>query len=75
MWSAGLPDAIQGVLVDMAFNMGTGKLRGFRRMLAALEAKDYARAADEMRDSAWAIQVGKRDDELIRIMRQGGEVV
>lgn len=74
-WLRQAPDAVQGVVLDMAFNMGCKRLSGFRRMLAALQGRDYGRAADEMRASQWAIQVGGRADELIRVMRQGGEVV
>jgi hypothetical protein len=34
-------------------------------MWTALEAKDYARAADEMRDSRWYYQTPKRAQKLI----------
>jgi len=40
-------------------------------MLAALAVDDYELAADEMLDSKWAIQVGKRAIELSRMMREG----
>ncbi len=61
----------RAVLIDMLFNMGFSRVRGFRRMLAALAVDDYELAADEMLDSKWAIQVGKRAIELSRMMREG----
>lgn len=66
-----LSDARRLVLVDMVFNMGAKKVREFRLMLAALEAGDYASAAKQMLDSAWARQVGQRADALAEIMRTG----
>ncbi len=59
------------VIVEMIFNMGINKVLGFRKMLKAIEEKDFNRAAVEMLDSRWARQVGKRAIELAEIMREG----
>ena len=59
------------VLVDMAFNMGVGGLLNFRKMLAAIDQGDFGVAADEMLNSQWARQVGKRAEHLARQMRMG----
>ena len=40
-------------------------------MWAALAAGDYEKAAAEMLDSKWAVQVGNRSRELARQMRVG----
>lgn len=67
----------RAALINMAFNMGIGSvasgrgLMGFRRMLAALQRKDYAAAAREMLDSRWARQVGPRARELAAQMESG----
>lgn len=61
----------QDVLIDMAYNLGIVKLRGFKRMLAALEDHDFQRAAREMLDSKWAKQVGQRANTLALMMREG----
>lgn len=61
----------QGVLVNMAFNLGLSGLLRFQRMLSAVERGDYAGAAVEMLDSAWAGQVGGRARELARQMETG----
>lgn len=67
----------RAVLVNMAFNLGVGSvasgrgLMGFRRMLAALQRKDYPGAAREMLNSRWAGQVGARARELAAQMQSG----
>lgn len=61
----------QKVLIDMRFNLGFTGLRGFKKMLAALERGDYVRAASEMIDSAWFRQVGDRGKRLYEMMRTG----
>ena len=66
-----LNDTRQGVLMNMMFNMGRGRLLGFKKMIAALESKDYSTAADEMLDSKWARQVKSRAKRLAAQMRSG----
>ncbi len=48
----------QNALVELAFNMGVRGLLGFKKMLSALTVNNYALAAKELLDSAWAVQVG-----------------
>jgi lysozyme len=57
---AELSTARQGVLINMAFNMGVAGLLKFKQMLAAVEAGHWGIAAKEMLDSNWARQVPKR---------------
>jgi lysozyme len=61
------------VLLDMAFNVGLPRLRGFKRMWAALDNQDYVEAAKEMLDSKWARQVKTRAYTLARMMESGEE--
>ncbi len=70
---ANLNEVRRRVLIDMGFNLGIGRLIKFRRMLAALEAGDYAQAAVEMLDSRWARQVGNRAIRLKNMMGTGEE--
>ena len=58
----------QAVLVNMAFNLGLSRLRGFVKFFAALEARDFRRASDEMLDSKWSGQVGVRAQQLAFMM-------
>ncbi len=66
-----LDDVRKGVLVNMAFNLGRKRLQGFRKTLAAIEAKQFNVAALEMLDSKWAVQVGQRARELASRMASG----
>jgi lysozyme len=59
------------VVKNMLFNIGLGRLLGFKKMLAAVRAGDYDRAAEEMMDSKWARQVKGRAVELAEMMRTG----
>ena len=61
------------VMVDMMFNLGWTRLRGFRRMMAALRRADYDAASREMLDSRWATQVKGRAVRLARMMKEGSE--
>jgi len=61
----------QAVLVNMAFNMGFNGLEGFPKMLQAVAQGDWATAAAEMLDSAWAGQVGDRAKRLAQQMTSG----
>lgn len=56
-WFLLAPDA-QDVCICLVFNLGVSGVQGFHEMLAALERRDYRRAADELLDSLWARQVG-----------------
>ena len=52
-WFGGLDPIRQRALVDMRFQLGPIGFRGFSRMIAAVAAGDYARAAVEALDSDW----------------------
>jgi len=63
------PDA-QRVLVNMAFNLGRNRLSKFKNMLKAVNEGKYLVAANEMIDSKWYSQVGRRSQELVDIMKE-----
>lgn len=60
----------QNALVELAFNMG-GKLAGFAHMLMAVNSGAWDRAADELQDSLWFRQVGRRGPRLVAVLRTG----
>jgi len=62
-WS--LDGEIQAILVNMIFNLGRTRLKGFRRMNAAIAKSDWKTAAMEGRDSKWYKQVGNRAERLM----------
>lgn len=70
-WWDTLDPVRQRVLVNMCVNLGWPKLRGFVRMFAAIRRGDYQAAAEAMRDSLWARQVGARAERLARLMERG----
>jgi lysozyme len=72
-WYKNQPQNIQYALMDMCFNMGILHLLGFKKMLDAIESKNYTLAAIEALDSKWAKQVGKRATDVALMIRGGFE--
>jgi lysozyme len=70
-WVVDLSPARQQVLVNMVFNLGWFTFSKFKKMLAALQNKDFEMAAKQMLSSLWARQVGNRAVELAEQMRRG----
>lgn len=70
-WWRKLSPARQRVLLNMCFNLGIAGLLKFKNTLAAMQRGDYKAAADGMKGSLWARQVGARADRLIEMMKQG----
>lgn len=68
-WFDRAPDQVKRGLVNMHMNLGWPTLLKFQKMLAALAAGDYARAADEALDSRWAEQVGSRSERIADLYR------
>jgi lysozyme len=68
---SGLDEARQGVLAAMVYQIGYAGVLDFKRMLRALVARDYDRAADEMLDSVWFKQTPHRATREAAIMRSG----
>jgi GH24 family phage-related lysozyme (muramidase) len=58
----------QIALIDMSF-MGYKKIKGFKKMWAALSIGDYDKTAEEMLDSKWAKQEPNRANELAFIVK------
>ncbi len=70
-WYKNLDPIRQKVMVDMRLNLGMAGLLGFKKMIAALKAGNFKKAAFEMRDSKWYFQVGRRSERLVEMMRTG----
>jgi len=66
-----LHDARLDCLINMVFNMGISRFKGFKLMIDALITHDYNEAAAQMLDSKWARQVGSRAKELSTQMSLG----
>lgn len=63
-----MPEEIKLVLIDLRFNLGPFRLRGFTNTLDAFRKGDWRAAAKGLRLSLWAKQVGKRADEDIAMV-------
>lgn len=77
-WFASLDPVRAAVVVELCFNMGVAKLRGFKLFLSAMAQQRWPSAADEIDRSKWQEQVdpilgdGKgRADALIHMIRHG----
>lgn len=70
-WWRRMEEPRQAVLLNMAFNMGVPRLQTFKMALSAMKIGDFNRAATEMLDSRWALQVRGRAAELARQMVLG----
>jgi lysozyme len=70
-WFEKLDPIRQKVVIDMRYNLGPTRFRGFKKMIAALAVGDYQKAAAEMVDSKWYHEVGNRSKRLTRMMETG----
>jgi lysozyme len=70
-WFQDLDDARRGVLLNMAFQLGTDGLLGFKNTLALVRDGKYAEAADAMLVSRWAEQTPARAKRMSQQMKTG----
>lgn len=70
-WVLTLDAARQGVLANMAYNLGVDGLCKFHQTLAAVRDGQYDTAAADMKASLWAGEVGERATRLEQQMRTG----
>ena len=70
-WFNGINEARQDAMIDMCFNLGLTRLRGFVKALEAMSREQFDVAADEFLDSKWAQQVGMRAVRVTEMIRSG----
>ena len=70
-WFRGLDDVRKDAMIDISFNLGATRLRGFKKALAAMEVADYTLAAKEFLDSKWSRDVKGRATELCYMVETG----
>ena len=67
-----LPEEAQLVIANMCFQLGRPRLSKFKKFIAAINERDWIKAADEMEDSRWYRQTTARAERLIaRIITLG----
>jgi len=62
------PEELMLIILNMLFNLGLSRFRGFRKMIVHIENKNYKAAAAEMEDSKWFKQVPNRAKRLQKRM-------
>lgn len=70
-WFAALCEARQLVIIEMIFQLGLSGLLEFKKMISAIENKEWEDAANQMLDSDWHKQTPSRCEELANIMLTG----
>jgi len=68
-WLVLQPVNVRMLLTDMAYNMGTQGLLGFKNMLEAIKDGDYPHAARGLRDSKYYGQVGRRGKHHFKLLQ------
>ena len=63
------PEPIQKVLMDMRFQLGPGRFRGFKKMIRAVEQGDLQEMIVQMKNSQWYRQVPNRANDLIKLVQ------
>lgn len=70
-WFNGLSEIRSIVITNLAYNIGINGVSKFKKMIAAIEKKDWSEAANQLKDSKWFNQVGKRGEDLVYAMFVG----
>ncbi len=68
-WSFTQPRKV--ALLDMGYNLGEPKFRGFKEMIGCILAGDWAGAAYQAMHSQWATEVPSRAEYDIGLLREG----
>jgi lysozyme len=68
-WFPQLSQARQAACIDLAFNLGATKLRGFVRFASAMQAGNFELAAAELKDSKLYNDAPKRTTRNINLIR------
>lgn len=63
------PEDVQIVVSAMCFQLGRTGVRKFKKMIAAINDRNYDLAADEMLNSLWAKQTTRRAQRMASLMR------
>jgi lysozyme len=69
-WFAKLSEPRKAAVIDLRFNLGN-RLNQFVKFIAAMARQDYEAATDELTDSLWFKQVGRRGIRISEMIRFG----
>jgi len=71
-WAVTSPEEIRLILTDMAYNIGQKGLKGFVNMLTAMREGLYLIAAEQLKDSKYYTQTGRRSKAHYETLRSLG---
>lgn len=70
-----LPESVQDVVVNMSYQLGPTKLRGFKKFREALYLGDFDKAADEILDSKMAVEDSpNRSARHAKVLREAAKL-
>lgn len=70
-WFDGLDKERKYALIDLCFNMGIRTLLTFKKTLASIAGGNYRTAAEQLLQSKYASQVGKRAKRIAKLIETG----
>lgn len=70
-WFEGLDKERKYALIDLCFNLGINKLLTFKKTLASIACGNYRTAAEQLLQSKYASQVGKRAKRIAILIETG----
>lgn len=70
-WFDGLDKERKYALIDLCFNMGIRTLLTFKKTLASIACGNYRTAAEQLLQSKYASQVGKRAQRIAKLIETG----
>jgi lysozyme len=65
----------QAALIDLTFNMGPTWWKKWPNFTKAMQAGNIAQAANELKNSEWYSQVGRRAPKIVSLLQSGGQTV
>lgn len=68
-WVEQKPVIVQEALLEMAYQLGIPKMKGFSQTLRYIEVDDLGSAVRNLRNSRWAQQTPRRVENLIRSLQ------
>ena len=71
-WYKDMPPEIQGVIIEICYQMGFTGFCKFKKAIANMKDKNWKASAEEMLDSKWAKQTSNRANRLADIVREHG---
>lgn len=69
-WYGDLPPRVQGVIIEMTFQLGTSGMLMFKKMIGNMRIQEWKAAAEEMKDSLWYRQTKNRCEKLASIVAE-----